>query len=101
MKARATTEAMCPGCKMKTKIKFRVPGHLETAVMRFKCSGCESELMFKTKKPQKSLGVPEGQFHAGIKILTESKLLIDMKREEAEHNAKPDEEMTDGQDAQG
>lgn len=84
---RVTAKIQCPGCQIKTDCKFKNPSLLEATIFSYDCSGCESTVMVRAEKPKGFENAPKGQIRVRPKVTKPSKLLLDMLREEAEHNA--------------
>lgn len=81
---RVNSEVGCPGCKYKTKVGFKAPPLLEPTIIKFNCMICESILLVKFSK----IRGENWKVKTDIKIAASRKLL-EMLKEEAEHNALP------------
>jgi hypothetical protein len=92
MSKSVTANIKCPGCNLSTTVGFRPPALFRPSIFQFTCSGCTSLVMAKieTTKFKKGEPLPEkGQVRVGVKMIKASNMLIQMLKEEAEHNAAP------------
>lgn len=78
-----TTNLICPGCKFKTLVGFKKPDYWTPRVVSYVCDTCESSLMVRIAVPK---GAARGAGQANVRMVTPSKKLLDMLREEAEFN---------------
>lgn len=91
---KVTSEIVCPGCKLKTKVGFKRPGLFSPALFQFTCTSCTSLVMAKVEAPKAKKGQPvkPGQVKVAVKLVRASQVLVDMLKEEAEHNASVEED---------
>lgn len=80
----AKSEIKCPGCEFKNKVQFKKPGFGENAIVRTTCATCESDLLARFTRPKGKDKAPPGTLAVMVRIMKPSKLLIEMKKEEAE-----------------
>lgn len=83
-----SSEVVCPGCKMKTKISYKKPHVVQPTLTWFTCSACESSILAKVSLPKAAEKAPPGTFSIAMKSIRPSAALVAMLKEEAEEKAK-------------
>jgi ferredoxin len=61
---------------------------MQPTIAKFQCSACRSHVLAKLTKPNPSAKKEAGTIGVQVKLTSVSQLLLDMRKEEAEHNAK-------------
>lgn len=70
-------KVQCPGCELNNTVEFRRPGFMKIEIVMFKCTSCESGLLYQVKQSKED----KLKVTFNCKI-SRSPLLMEMLRQE-------------------